>query len=176
MATITEGELTFEFPPDWQVEQFDSPGTTMPWGMKPVDFIVDFTDRVVLIEVKDPSHSRAPTRNRDRFVRKMQTNTLTHEELVPKARTTYSYLHLMDRDDRPLHYLVVIGAEALSLQPLLVIQLTDRLRRRLRQEAAKPWARQYIASAQVITTADLPRALPGLTVHRTPTPTATATP
>lgn len=176
MTTITEGELTFEFPADWQVERFDEPGATLPWGMKPVDFIVEFADRLVLIEIKDPSHTRAPGKNRDAFVRKMQTDELTHEELVPKARTTYGYLHLMNRDDREMQYVVAIGADALSLQPPLVMHLTDRLRRRLKHEAAQPWARPYIAAAQVITVADLPRVLPGLTVHRTPTPTATTTP
>ncbi len=171
MSVIVEKELTFTFPAGMKVEHFDQPGVPLPAGIKPVDFVVDLGARLVLVEIKDPSHSLAPEKERAKFVRKMQSDQLTHTELAPKARTTYGYLHLMARDDRPMDYYVAIGTEHLSVQPPLLMHLTDRLRSRLRQEAAQPWVRQYIDHCMVVDVRDLPRLLPGVSVQRTPTVT-----
>jgi len=121
---------------------------------------------MVLIEVKDPSASRAPESEREKFSRKMQTKELTHEELVPKARSSYSFLHLMKRDSSPMRLVVVIGTERLSIQPPLLMNLTDRLRQRLDKEIDEPWKRKYVADCAVIPVKDLGKVLPGCSARR----------
>lgn len=80
----------------------------------------------------------------------MQTDELTHQNLAPKARSSYGFLHLMGRDEKRMRFVVVLGAERLSIQPALLLQLTDRLRKRLAHEADQPWHREYIANCAVV--------------------------
>ena len=166
MTSFAEGELRLAFGDDWQVEQFDRPGVPFPIGVLPVDFIAERDDEIVLVEIKDPSAARAPEQNREDFARKMKSRELTHQELVPKARTSYGFLHLMMRDRKPMRYVVVIGTEKLSIQPALLLSLTDRLRGRLAQETETAWKRPYVADCSVVTVADFSRALSGCSATR----------
>ena len=70
-------------------------------------------------------------------------------------------LHLMARDTKRMRYVVVIGTENLSIQPVLLSHLTDRLRRRLAQEIETAWQRPYVADCIVVSVADFSTALPG---------------
>ena len=166
MTSFDEGELQFEFGDDWHAEQFDRTGTRFPRGVLPVDFIVEGDDELVLVEIKDPSASRAPERNREQFVRKMKSKELTHQELVPKARTSYGFLHLMARDTKRMRYVVVIGTEHLSMQPVLLANLTDMLRARLARETETAWQRPYVSDCIVVSIADFSKAITGCSACR----------
>ena len=167
MTYFTEGELRFAFGDEWHAEQFDRRGAAFPpKGVSPVDYVTEREQELVLMEIKDPSAARAPAANLQEFVRKMKSNTLTHEELVPKARTSYGYLHLMARDTKPMRYVVVVGSERLSIQPPLLMGLTDRLRARLAQEADTAWKRMYISDCIVVPVEHVGKALPGCSASR----------
>lgn len=166
MITFTEGELRFTFGDDWQAEQFDRSGASFPRGVLPVDFIAESDSELVLVEIKDPSEAGAPDHNRAEFVRKMKSKELTHQELVPKARTSYGFLHLMMRDRKSMRYVVVIGTENLSIQPVLLLSLTDRLRGRLAQETETAWKRPYISNCSIVSVADFGKALAGCSASR----------
>lgn len=166
MTTLTEKELSFTFPDNWQVEHFDTPGTPSISHFQPVDFVVETSERIIFIEVKDPSNSKAPDDQRKKFVKKMQTDQLTHQELVPKARTSWSFLCLMRRATKPIVYIVAIGAENLRVEPVLWSNLTGRLKARLKQEIDVPWPLQYVESCIVIPAFDLHRHLSGVSVQR----------
>ena len=168
MTSFDEGEIQFTFGDDWHAQQFDRRGTERfpPRGVLPVDFVIEGEDELVLVEVKDPSASGASEKDRKQFVGKMKAKTLTNQELVPKARTSYGFLHLMARDTKRMRYVVVIGTENLSIQPALLKTLTDRLRRRLAQEAETAWQRPYVAVCIVVSVADFSKALPGCSARR----------
>ena len=168
MNVLKEGELEFTFGGAWQAEKFDQPGASWPKGIAPVDFIAEGQAELVLMEVKDPSASAIPAKNRQDFIAKMQTKELIYEELVPKARSSYGFLHLMARDTKPMRYVVVIGTETLSIQPVLLMHLTTRLRARLMQETNTAWKRQYISNCSVVSVADLGKALSGCSASRIP--------
>ena len=168
MNVLKEGELEFTFGGAWQAEKFDQPGASWPKGIAPVDFIAEGQAELVLMEVKDPSASAIPAKNRQDFIAKMQTKELIYEELVPKARSSYGFLHLMARDTKPMRYVVVIGTETLSIQPILLMHLTTRLRARLMQETNTAWKRQYISNCSVVSVADLGKALSGCSASRIP--------
>ena len=168
MSVFCEGELEFTFGGTWQAEKFDQPGASWPKGIYPVDFIAEGPAELVLMEVKDPSASGVPAENRQDFIKKMQTKELIYEELVPKARSSYGFLHLMVRDTKPMRYVVVIGTENLSIQPGLLMQLTDRLKARLTQEANTAWKRKYISNCSVVSVANLGKALSGCSASRRP--------
>lgn len=166
MTPIEEEDLVFTFPSEWRAEKLDRKGVTQPSGLMLVDFVLDLGDRLVLLEIKDPSNPRATEASRNGFVDAMRSKGLVNDTLTPKARDSYCFLHLMARDDRPLHLIVAVGTERLSMQTLLLTQLADRLRQRLRKEADAPWSRQYIEQCDVIDINELSRLLPGVTLHR----------
>ena len=166
MSTMDERELSFTFPDDWAAEHFDAPGRASIDHFQPVDFVVELAERTLFIEVKDPSNSRAPQSEREDFVQKMKSKELTHKQLVPKARTSWAFLRLMKRAEKPITYIVVIGAEALRIDPLLWLDLTDRLKERLAKETEVPWPLQYVDKCIVIPATDLSRHLPGVSVQR----------
>ena len=168
MSILREGELEFAFGASWKAELFDQDGASWPQGMKPVDFIAEGENEIVLVEVKDPSASRAPDESRHGFVEKMRTRELTYQELAPKARTTYGFLHLMARDTKPMRYVVVIGIERLSIEPPLLMNLTDRLKARLRKESDEAWKREYMSSCIVVPVEKFGEALSGCSVKRRP--------
>lgn len=148
---VREGELEFEFSGAARVERLDQQGIPLPQGMQLVDFVVEEQHRTLLIEVKDPSQSAVPERERRSFAKKMRQNTLIHQELVPKARDSYTYLHLMANDSKPFLFVVVLGLEELPDQVALLAPFKDRLLGRLRHEAEEPWLRQYVTDCIVVT-------------------------
>jgi hypothetical protein len=166
MTILQEGQLEFSFPEHWRVTMFDEPGKVWPKDMKPVDFVVERESDIVLMEIKDPSHTVASAKERTSFLQRMTTDELTHQHLAPKARSTWGYLHLMSRLGKPLRFVAVIGTDALSIQPPLLQQLGDRLRRRLRHEADEPWVVQYVTDSAVVAAFELHKYMPGVTVRR----------
>lgn len=166
MTCVEEGEIRIEFGDEWCAVRFDRRGASFPKGVSPVDLLVEARDELVLVEIKDPSASQVPVCDRQAFVRKMKSKELTHEELVPKARTSYGFLHLMKRDAKPMRYVVVIGTERLSVQPPLLMNLTDRLRARLAQETDTAWKRPYMSDGLVVSIDDVDKALPGCSASR----------
>jgi hypothetical protein len=116
-----------------------------------VDFVVEETSRMLLIEIKDPSQRPVPEKERQRFTRAMQHQTLIYEELVPKARDSYTFLHLMARDTQPVVYVVLLGLDQLPVDPVLLSSFKDRLLQRIRHEAQEPWQRQYVTDCVVVT-------------------------
>jgi len=152
MTTVfDERTLRLDFSGCLKAERFDQPGREGPQGMKAVDFVVEEAERLLLVEVKDPSDPHSPRSEREKFPEEMKTKGMINHELVPKARDTYCYLHLMKHDSKPCVYVVCIGAESLSLDPALLMNFKGRLLARLRQEADEPWALKYVEDCVVVT-------------------------
>jgi hypothetical protein len=80
----------------------------------------------------------------------MQHQTLIYEDLVPKARDSYTFLHLMGRDTQPCVYVVVLGLDRLAVDPALLSNFKDRLLQRIRHEAQDPWQRHYVIDCAVV--------------------------
>ena len=151
MELFKEGELVFQFPGAEKVEKLDEEGIPKPSGMKLVDFVVEEDTMTLLIEVKDPSSSRAPGQQRERYAREFSRNELICDQLVPKARGSYTYLHLMKRDLKPFLFVVVFGLERFPNEKALLMGFKDRLLQRIRNEGKEPWKRQYIKDCLVLT-------------------------
>lgn len=155
-----EGEFEFDFAAAKTVEKLDAPGQHTPEGMKLVDFIIEEEHRFLMVEVKDPSCKSqgryaaaedALEKERTKFVKKFQDNTLINQELTPKARDSYCYFHLMKRDSKPFLYVFLLGADKLTFDPALILGFKDRLLARIRQEGSQPWQRHYIVDCLVLT-------------------------
>ncbi len=151
MQRFKEGELVFQFNGAGKVEKLDEEGIPKPTGMRLVDFVVEEDNRTLLIEIKDPSASMVPGKQREEYAKKISGNELISDQLVPKARSSYTYLHLMKRDSKPFLYIVVFGLERLPDETALLMGFKDRLLQRIRCEGKEPWRRQYIKDCIVVT-------------------------
>ena len=157
---MQEGELNFDFSSAKQVEKLDEKGKMLPEGMKFVDFVVEEERDLFLIEVKDPSckakggDSKAEAaiqKQREEFIKKIYKDDWIAQDLTPKARDSYTFLHLMGRDTKPTVYVLLIGSDKLMLDPALLTAFKDRLLAKLCQEADQPWVRQYVADCLIVT-------------------------
>lgn len=148
MGDWIEGDLRFQFAvPDSAVEKPDTVGTPWPINWKRVDFVVEEDRRYIFVEVKDYGHPAAPLTESGKFMMREHRNNLVDSKLVPKARDTFCVQHLIARADKPIDYVVVLGGLSdIALLP----DMQDRLRQRLAQETASPWARPYVRSAVIV--------------------------
>lgn len=144
MPVHREGELEFDFGTA-QVTRLDEQGVPLPSGMRFVDFVVREPERAWLIEVKDPGEKGVPAAERQRFAQGFRPTV--DENLVPKARDSYCYLHLMNETVEPLIYVVVLGIE----DPAFLGPMQERLRQRLAQETERPWQRKYVTDGVILT-------------------------
>jgi hypothetical protein len=144
---LEEGGRRFDFSNARNAEKLDAPGKRIPHGMSFVDFVVETDEETWLIEVKDPPKNAIAASEREKFLSSLQGDALINQHLVPKCRDSYTFLHLMRRDERPFLYFVLLG---LGSEAALMLGLKDRLLKRLRQESDMPWARRYVRDCIVV--------------------------
>ncbi|WP_292995143.1 hypothetical protein [Nitrosomonas sp.] len=145
-------ELLFEFPDEVQWDELDKQGVKLPVHMKFVDLVIERDADVLLVEIKDPSHSKSPNKERNSYLKRLSDNSVLTQELTPKARDSYSFLHLMERDSKPFKYIVLIGLDAFDpmQQKAVLIGFKDRLMADIRWEAYSAWKRKHIADCAVL--------------------------
>lgn len=171
-----EGEFEFNFSGALSVNKLDNKEKKLPHGMQLVDFIVEEKDRIIFIEIKDPSckpkkdtpaATEALKRERESFMRKIQNDELIAHELTPKARDSYCYLHLMARDNKRIIYTFLLGAEKLTIDHASLMRFKERLLSQTRKECDKPWERNYVSDCIVLTEETWADAFPNYTLTRT---------
>jgi hypothetical protein len=147
-----DAELLFEFPDDLHWDELDKQGVRLPVNMKFVDLVIEREADILLVEIKDPSISKCPEKERNSYLRRLKNDSVLTQELTPKARDSYSYLHLMERDVKPFKYVVLIGLDAFdpTLQKALLAGFKDRLLADIRFESYEAWKRQHIADCAVL--------------------------
>jgi hypothetical protein len=165
---VREGELELDFGNNSYVERLDVQGKPLPEGMKLVDFLVEEEHRQFLIEVKDPAGTSVPQAERNRYIKSLQNNELINHELTPKARDSYTYLHLMKKDHKPMLFVFLLGFDSSVVHPASFVSFKDRLLARIRKEAEKPWERNYIQDCIVVNIEDWMKHFPEYSIQRVP--------
>lgn len=145
-------ELLFEFPDEVVWDELDKQGVKLPMNMKFVDLVIERESDVLLVEIKDPSHSMSRDEQRNKYLKRLSDNSVLKQELTPKARDSYSFLHLMERDGKPFKYIVLIGLDAFDpvQQKAVLTGFKDRLLADIRCEAYEAWKRRHIADCVVL--------------------------
>lgn len=145
-------DLEFSFPDETKWEELDKQGVKLPVQMKFVDLVIERDNDILLVEIKDPSNKRTPAEERTKYFKRLSDNSILTQELTPKARGSYTFLHLMERDTKPLKYVVLIGLDAYDpvQQKALLTGFKDRLLADIRCETDTPWRRQHIADCVVL--------------------------
>jgi hypothetical protein len=120
--------------------------------MKFVDLVIERDDDILLIEIKDPSHSKSPDKERNSYLKRLRDNSILAQELTPKARDSYLYLHLMERDTKPFKYIVLLGLDTFNfeIQKGILGDFKDRLLADIRCESYEAWKRKHITDCVVL--------------------------
>ena len=125
MSSLTEGELEFVFEGAVSARKFDGDDHGLTHCMKAVDFIIEFVNRYLFVEVKDPQDSRATEQNRREWIEKFTSGRLDHS-LKYKYRDSFLYEWAAGRGDKPIVYVVLIALD--SLDGALMLSRQDQLR------------------------------------------------
>lgn len=126
MTVLAENDLAFDFSSAIEAIIFDDDALHSPSTIKRVDFIAEFNDRFVFIEVKDPDRPGAA--NPEAFKTKLLTGNLI-PDLAGKYRDSYWFRSLSGKVTKPVHYVVLISMA--SLEPALLLAKQDELKRSL---------------------------------------------
>lgn len=145
-------ELLFNFPDGLNWSELDKQGVKLPVRMKFVDLVIERENDILLVEIKDPSHSRSKDKERNSYLKRLRDNSVLTQELTPKARDSYLYLHLMERDSKPFKYVVLLGLDAFDpvIQKAVMTGFRDRLQADVREESFEAWKRKHIADCVVL--------------------------
>jgi hypothetical protein len=147
-TTLREGELEFDFSTAVSACRFDDPPLHgLTHCMKSVDFIVELTDFVAFVEVKDPDNSKAPAENREAFAEKLQSGQLV-KALTSKFRDTRLYRWAIGPIPKPVKYVVLLQLS--TLQPPALSTVATNLKRGLPTGLQVPSWNEAIADDAVV--------------------------
>ena len=165
MSSLTEGELEFVFEGAVSARKFDGHDHGLTHCMKAVDFIIEFTDKYLFVEVKDPQDSRATEQNRREWIEQFTSGRLDHS-LKYKYRDSFLYEWAAGRCDKPIVYVVLIALD--SLDGALMLSRQDQLRRILPKSGpgSQPWVRPIVQECVVLNIASWNRTLQDCSVRR----------
>lgn len=172
-----DAELLFNFPEALTWSELDKQGVKLPMKMKFVDLVIERERDILLVEIKDPSHSRSPNKERNSYLKRLTNNSILADELTPKVRDSYLYLHLMERDTKPFVYVVLLGLDAFDseIQKGVMYGFKDRLLANIREESFEAWKRKHIADCVVLSVDSWNQQFPDWPVRRE-VPTAVGIP
>ena len=122
MSSLTEGELEFLFEGAVSTRKFDGDDHRLTHCMKAVDFIIEFVNRYLFVEVKDPQDSRATEKNRREWIEKFTSGRLDHS-FKYKYRGSFLYEWAAGRGDKPIVYVVLIALD--TLEPALMSSIQE---------------------------------------------------
>lgn len=129
--------------------------------MKAVDFILEFRDKTLYLEFKDPNDPAAPP---ERAVDFLKESLLT--DLAKKLRDSFLVQWAHCSVDKPIYYYVIVGVRSLNGAQLAAA--TDSLRRKLpvRRAAPDDWCRFYVSDGAVFNVEAWNRSFPTYCLSR----------
>jgi hypothetical protein len=138
--------------------------------MKRVDFLVETDDKIFFVEVKDLDNPNARPENINKFLQELRSDSLIANKLVPKARDSFLFNHLLSRlpQGKARIYIVIIACAQLLSPELLT--LTDKLKRQLPLEGPfqQAWTQSYFDACFVTNLTEWNRALRQFPLRRIP--------
>lgn len=165
MTVLADGDLQITLPTGMVGRKFDDATHGLSHCMKAVDFIVELEDKILFVEFKDPENPNAQEKNSATFIGKFLSGAID-SDLKTKYRDSWLYELADGRAMKPVHYLVLIGASALSEAALLA--RTDALNRQIPTTGPgdRPWKKPFVAGCAVMNLATWNKALPHIPASR----------
>lgn len=127
MTVLVEDDLQITLPATVTGRKFDDKDTHgLSHCMKAVDFIIELPQSLLFVEFKDPENPKAQAKDRAAFIRKFLSGQLD-SDLKTKYRDSWLYEWAQGRVQKPVTYLILLGASTLSAAELLA--RTEALKR-----------------------------------------------
>ena len=167
MNGLTEKQIRLSLPPGASGRKLDDATThKLSHCMKAVDFIIELADKIVFVEVKDPSDVPVAHANQTaEYVRKFLSGTID-TDFYYKCRDSFLYEWLAGRIGKPVYYYVLIAVENLTEADLVL--RSDALKRNLptRPPDGIAWTNSFVKDCMVFNIATWNRYLPQFAVAR----------
>lgn len=125
---LIEGDLEISFPGAKNARNFDGQQHGLSHCMKAVDFVVEFPDRYLFVELKDPETPVALPDRSAKWIEDFRSGELD-DDLVRKFRDSFIYEWAAGRADKPVFYYVLVAVS--DQHSGLLGPKTADLRRRL---------------------------------------------
>ncbi|HOY84020.1 MAG: hypothetical protein LHW48_02145 [Candidatus Cloacimonetes bacterium] len=147
-----------------RVIKFDDPHThgLTSFDMKAVDFILEYPDKYVYLELKDPDSPDSRAGGVRRFIADYKTGALK-TKLSKKYRDTFIYRWAQNKADKPIHYYVLICWDFLDVPKYNL--LTDSLKKHLPRRSEK-WRRKFAEKCVVLSLTDWNKQFPDCIIRR----------
>ena len=143
--------------------KFDEPSSAKPGQMKAVDFIIQYTDRSVFIEFKDPQHPDSNLTSRNDLTAYYQSQKID-KDLVYKFRDSFIFEWASGRACGDIYYLVLIAIDSLTSADL--DKKTKDLERKLPVGIPNKWKRSLAKGCAVFNLESWNQHFPDLSVRR----------
>lgn len=148
--TLREGDLEIEFAGAIDGFVFDQMKPSLPnfhgiAHMHRVDFVVELTEAIVFVELKDPGHPKAQSEGLAKFNAELVDGTLC-QNFASKFVDSFFYRWGENQLNKPIHYLSLV-----TLETPLVMNLSDEISRKLppRGKPVARWERSVLENCQV---------------------------
>jgi len=127
MTVLAEDDLKFDFSNALNAFSFDDDALHGNHTMKRVDFIAEYEDKWVFLEIKDPDNPAAA--NPQALKQKLLSGNLI-PDLAGKYRDSLWFRALSSKlGSKPVHYIVLLSMA--SLEPALLLTQQDKLHKAL---------------------------------------------
>ena len=168
MTVLTEGNLEITIANELSVRKFDDPAQHRLSCMAAVDFVVEFADRYLFIEVKDPQPN-PDTRVSDaiRYHERLRSGEIDGE-LKYKYRDSFLYEWADGRADKPVYFYVLIALDFLRDAGLLNRKQALEAVLPLLGPGSTEWTRPIVNGCGVFNIASWNRTFPDYPVRRLP--------
>ena len=143
--------------------KFDEQSTHGVGFMKAVDFVVEFADRYLFIEFKDPQQPGSDL-TEDQDLTDYYQSEKIDDELIYKYRDSFLYEWAAGRAERDVYYLVLIAIERLTSADL--DKKKKDLDRKLPVGIPSQWRQSIVSGCAVFNLDSWNAAFPDLQVRR----------
>lgn len=144
MTTVREFDLELSFPGATNVVHFDDDHYHASSTVQRVDFIAEYDEQHLFIEIKDPDIPTA--QDPGAFFQKVNSGKLV-QSLAGKFRDTLFFRSAQGKNDREIRYLVLLSMN--SLDDALLISKQDELRKAIPIRHGD-WAQACAASCIIL--------------------------
>lgn len=124
MEDAKDGDLLFDFPDAVFQESFDNSANFGTATIQPVDFIIDFEEYYLFVEVKDPDNPVAA--NENAILEKLRDGRLINK-LAGKYRDSRFFFEFQRRPVKKVFYVVLLSWS--RLDDAILLAKTDELKR-----------------------------------------------
>ena len=162
-VVLVERDLEISIGGASNARKFDDQSTHRVGFMKAVDFVVEYPDRYLFIEFKDPQQPGSDLTEDQALLDYYQSEKID-DELIYKYRDSFLYEWAAGRADRDVYYLVLIAIDHLT--PADLDKKKKDLDRKLPVGIPNAWIRPIVSGCAVFNIATWNRNFPDLAVRR----------